>query len=105
MPSKEHTSYYLTPPKNAKVHSKKDYLTIRNETVKYIKEKKVEAWKTKYSFGRRNRVENTFYRIKTIFGRSYVSRKWENQKGKTRLLCHLLNQMTTLGMSKAVKVA
>jgi hypothetical protein len=95
----------IPPPKNARISSKKGKSAARNQTVSYIKEKGIHAWKEKNNFGRRNRVENTFYRIKTIFGRQFLSRTWENQEAETNLMCHLLNRMTFLGMPSAVKIA
>ncbi|AIL13929.1 hypothetical protein IM40_11410 (plasmid) [Candidatus Paracaedimonas acanthamoebae] len=53
--------------------------------------------------GRRNKVENTFYRLKTIFGRKLHSRNWNNQQAETHLICCLLNKMTQAGMPQSVK--
>jgi len=95
----------IPPPLNARVHEKRDDLSQRNKTVKYIKKKGYHAWVSKNNFGRRNRVENTFYRIKTIFGRSFMSRIWKNQNVESKLIANLLNKMTSLGMPKSVKLS
>lgn len=94
----------IPPPKTAMVSSRKEASPQRNTIVTYIKEKGLHAWKAKHNFGRRNRVENTFFRLKTLFGRSFFSRTWANQEKEFHLLCYLLNQMTFLGMPKSVKV-
>jgi transposase len=98
-------NFLIPPPKNARVLSRKGKSAIRNETVSYIREKGIHAWKEKNNFGRRNRVENTSYRIKTIFNRQFMSRIWENQEAETNLMCHLLNQRTSLGMPRSMKIA
>jgi hypothetical protein len=95
----------IPPPKNAKMSCRKTSSLERNKTVQYIKEKGLAAWKYKNDYGRRNRVENTFYRIKTIFGRQFMSRAWKNQEAETNIICHLLNKMTSLGMPSSVKAA
>lgn len=93
----------IPPPANAKV-SCSEVPTVREQTVQYIKDKGYWAWHYKNDFGRRNRVENTFYRLKTIFGRKLFSRNPQNQDAESHLICHLLNQMTELGMPKTVKI-
>ena len=94
----------ISPPKTAMVSSRKEASPQRNQTVTYIKEKGLHAWKAKHHFGRRERVENTFFRPKTLFGRSFLSRTWNNQEKELDLLCYLLNRMTFLGMPKSVKI-
>lgn len=88
----------IPPPINAKESTKKNGSSERNQTISYIKEKGIYAWKTKNNYGRRNRVENTFYRLKTIFGRQFSSRIWDNQEAESKIICDLLNKMTHLGM-------
>ena len=55
----------IPPPSNAVIDQKRGCAYVRNETIEYINEKGIHAWYNKNNFGRRNRVENTFYRIKT----------------------------------------
>ena len=95
----------IPPPPNARVHDKRNDLHQRNKTVQYIRDKGYHAWTNKNNFERRNRVENTFYRIKTIFGRQFMSRIWKNQDTESKLIATLLNQMTSLGMPKSVKAS
>jgi len=79
--------------------------TPRDLNLNYIQNKGIHAWYTKNSYRRREKVENTFYRYKTIIGRRLMSRKWENQNAEMHLGCVILNQMTKLGMPHSVKVA
>ncbi len=94
----------IPPPATAVVSSETDP-TLRDQTVAYIKTKGYLAWFTKNNFGRRLRVENTFYRLKTIFGRKLLSRTMRNQQNEANMICYLLNKMTDLGMPKTVKIA
>lgn len=95
----------LIPPPAIAVVSSTTELTSRDRAVSYIKAKGYWAWFRRNNFGRRARVENTFYRIKAIFGRKLFSRLISNQKAEATMICSLLNKMTTLGMSKTIKVA
>ena len=79
--------------------------STRDQAVKYIQEKGYWAWYYKNNVGRRNRVENTFYRLKTIFGRKLHSRTIPNQDVESQFLCTMLNKMTELGMPKSVRIA
>lgn len=94
----------LVPPPAKAVVSTSEQLTLRDKTVQYIKDKGYWAWYHKNDFGRRNKVENTFYRLKTIFGRKLASRNPKNQDAESHLICHLLNQMTNLEMPKTIKI-
>jgi transposase len=92
----------IPPPRHAVILSANNP-SLRNQTIDYIKKKGYWAWCNKNDYGRRNKVENTFYRLKTIFGRKILSRNWSNQNAETQLICHLLNKMTELGIPKTVK--
>lgn len=94
----------IPPPRNA-VMTSQTSSSHRDKTIAYIKEKEYWAWYYKNDFGRRNRVENTFYRLKTIFGGKLLSRNWNNQDAETKLICNLLNKMTQLGMPQTVKAS
>jgi transposase len=94
----------ILPPHNAKLSKRKDASIERNNTIAYVKEKGIHAWKRNYNYGRRNRVENTFFRLKTLFGRHLVSRTCNNQATESMFLCPLLNKMTLLGMPRSVRI-
>ncbi len=94
----------IPPPSQAVVDNATNPST-RDKAVKYIQEKGYWAWYYKNDVGRRNRVENTFYRLKTIFGRKLHSRTIPNQDVESQFLCTMLNKMTELGMPKSVKIA
>lgn len=94
----------IPPPSQAVINNTAN-LSKRDQAVKYIQEKGYWAWYYKNNVGRRNQVENTFYRLKTIFGRKLHSRAIPNQDAESAFLCTMLNKMTELGMPKSAKVA
>jgi hypothetical protein len=102
---KVHEVHPLIPPPSKSVVSSAIKPTLRDQTIAYIKEKGYWAWYFKNNFGRRNKVENTFYRLKTIFGRKLLTRSWDNQNAETHLICCMLNKMTELGMPQTVKTS
>ncbi|AIF81165.1 Transposase, IS4 family protein [endosymbiont of Acanthamoeba sp. UWC8] len=91
----------IPPPKNAKSSP----ITPRFDTIHYIREKGYHAWYNKNEYGRREIVENAFYRYKSIIGAKLRSRKWDNQDAETLLGCHMLNKMTILGRPQSVKLS
>jgi len=93
----------IPPPLHATLSSSVEP-TLRDQMVDYIQRKGYWAWYHKHNVGRRNKVENTFYRLKTIFGRKLMSRNWTNQDAETHLMCCLLNKMTECGMPKTMKI-
>jgi len=93
----------IRPPAHAVISLETDP-TLRDKTIEYIQKKGYWAWYNKNDFGRREKAENTFYRIKTIFGRKLMSRSWQNQDAETHLICCLLNKMTELGMPQTVTI-
>lgn len=94
----------LIPPSCKAVVVNDQEPNLRDKTVQTIKDKGYWSWHYKTDFGRRNKVENTFYRLKTIFGRKLTFRNPKNQDAESLLICHLLNQMTNLGMPKTIKI-
>ena len=60
------------------------------------------TWKKQSGYHRRSLVETAFYRYKQLFGDKLAARNFENQQTEALLKCHLLNQITSLGMPDSV---
>jgi len=73
----------------------------RDDTVRYIRKHGVGRWKEESGYNRRSLVENSFFRIKTIFWERLRSREFDNQKTEARLRLFILNRMTKVGMPEA----
>nr|WP_039454485.1 hypothetical protein [Candidatus Jidaibacter acanthamoeba] len=84
--------------------TKTAYTQPRSDIINYIKEKGYHVGCYKNKYGRREIVENTIYRYKSIIGTKLRSRKWDNQDAETLLGCHILNIMTNLHMPQSVKL-
>ena len=54
-------------------------------------------WKKESGYHRQARVENTFFRYKTIIGGRIRARHPESQEAEAVMACNILNRMTILG--------
>jgi transposase len=97
----------IRPPNRspAKNGSAKELKTERHQAVSYLQEKGYNAWRVKNNYGRRERVENTFYRFKTSFGSQFLSRDEDNMKNELTIKCHLLNKMFDIGRPISMRVS
>jgi len=92
----------LIPPAG-KLSGKEKMQSSRQNMLRYIHKKGIYAWKNKFKYGRRNLVENTFFRFKEIIGRKFRARNWLNQCAEATLACFVLNQFNKFGMPIALK--
>lgn len=70
----------------------------RDKVVREIKKMGRKNWKVKTGYHKRSLAETAMYRIKTILGGVLRARLFETQAVEALLKCHILNQMTSLGM-------
>lgn len=97
-----------TPPsKNAKVHYDTIESSIKERNAAIIEiaglggdELAKKLWKKLTGYHRRSLVENTMYRIKSLFGGRLRSRSFERQYVESYVKCLVLNKMTRLGLPK-----
>ena len=89
----------IPPKKNAKVSASSH--KERNRNIRSCKRQGRREWIKSKSYNQRNRVENTFFRFKHIFGQSFTARTLQGQRVEMQLRCKLLNSMTKLGMPQS----
>ena len=95
----------IRPPNNTKTIEFNETKTTREEAVDYQQTKGYQAWRVKNDYGRREKVENTFFRYKKSFGSEFLSRDDENMKQETTIKCKLLNKMFEVGRPSSMRVA
>ena len=61
-------------------------------------------WKKESGYHRQGRVENTFFRFKTIIGDRIRARGPDAQKVEARIACNMLNRMTELVRPKSFAI-
>ncbi len=69
----------------------------RDRTIVAVKEMGRRRWKKESGYHRQARVENAFFRYKSIIGDGLRARSPAGQGTEAVLACNLLNQMTDLG--------
>lgn len=95
----------IRPPNRPKTTKGSNSLTERDEAVQYQQKKGYQAWRVKNNYGRREKVENTFFRFKTNFGSQFLSRSCSNMKNEMTIKCQLLNKMFQIGKPISMRVA
>ncbi|MFT7619593.1 MAG: IS5 family transposase [Planctomycetota bacterium] len=93
----------VPPIKNARI--KKGGPENRNETIDRIKEIGRRRWKKEAGYHRQGKVENAFFRYKTIIGGKLRSRSPAAQKTEAMLACNILNRMLELARPQSEKIA
>jgi transposase len=88
----------IRPPNSPHIITFNGEKTAREEAVDYQQTKGYQAWRVKNKYGRREKVENTFFRFKTSFGSQFLSRAEENMQQELIIKCKLLNRMVEIGM-------
>ncbi len=66
-----------------------------------VKEIGRRQWKKESGYHQQARVENTFFRYKTIVGPILRARHPESQRTESIVACNILNRMTGLGMPES----
>ncbi len=94
----------VTPPRKDAVISSRDRPTQRDKHIIMIEEKGRKAWQAISGYNKRNLVENTMFRVKTIFGGKLKSIDTGNQETEFTIKTSLLNKMSSIGMPDAYKV-
>ena len=62
-------------------------------------------WQKESGYRQQGRVENGFFRYKSVLGGNLKARSSDAQKREAMIGCHILNRMAELGKSKSYAVA
>ncbi len=87
----------VPPTKNAAVSRRRPRSTARDRTIRKVKKLGRRKWKKESGYHRQARVENSFFRYKTILGDRLHARTASAQATEVVLACSILNRMTELG--------
>lgn len=89
----------IPPRKNAMLSTSSGNASqFRNWAITQINYHGAKIWKQHTNYHQRSLVENTFFRLKTLFGHDAKNRKFAHQVTELSLRCHILNRFTCLGM-------
>ena len=84
----------IPPVKTATVSRHKPRSSARDRTIRRIARMGRRRWKKEFGYHRQARVENTFFRYKSIIGGRLRARAPHGQMAEALLACNLLNAMT-----------
>ena len=99
--AEEHRARVIVPPlRNARVSTHAP--RARNRSVERIQEVGRRRWKTEVRYHRQGKVENTFFRYKSMIGDRLRSRSPYTQKSEVILTCNILNRMFEHGRPRSV---
>ena len=87
------------------VVSDKGKWTHRDKHVQKILDEDVHKWRRESGYYQQSKVENTFYRYKTILGKKLRARTEESREVETILGCKILNRFLELGRCESILVA
>ena len=95
---------HVVHPRKDAVLSGKEEWTVRDHHVHRIKEDGVFQWRRESGYYQQSKVENTFYRYKTILGRKLRARTERNRQVETILGCNILNKFLENCRCKSILV-
>jgi hypothetical protein len=87
----------VPPAKPAAVSRRRPRASARDHTILRVKEVGRRQWKKEAGYHRQARVENAFFRYKSIIGDRLRARHPGAQATEAAIACNILNRMTELG--------
>ena len=87
----------VPPPKTATVSGRRPRASARDRTITRLKKVGRRRWKKESGYHRQARVENVFFRYKSIIGDRLRARHSRAQEAEAVIACNILNRMTERG--------
>jgi IS5 family transposase len=87
----------VPPTRTAAVSRRRPRSTARDRTIKKVKKIGRRRWKNESGYHRQARVENVFFRYKSMIGDRLRARHPKSQEAEAMIACNILNRMTELG--------
>ena len=95
----------ITPPaRTANVSGRSPRSPARDRTITLVKTLGRRQWKKASGYHRQSRVENAFFRYKSIIGDGLRARSPDGQGSEAVLGCEILNRMTALGRPASYRI-
>ena len=98
------TTVVVPPAKTAKLSRRNPRSSARDGTIRRISKIGRRRWKKEVGYHRQARVENAFFRYKSILGDRLRSRTRAAQAVESVRACNVLNRMTELGRPKSFAI-
>ena len=92
----------IVPPRKTATRSKQS--SARDRTVKRLKKVGRCQWKKESGYHQQARVENTFFRYKSIIGDRLRARHPKSQEAEAVIACNILNRMAEIGRPESFAI-
>jgi len=92
----------IVPPRKTATKSRR--MGARDRTIFRVKKVGRRQWKKESGYHQQARVENTFFRYKSIIGPGLRARHPKSQNVEALIACNILNQMLALGRPESLAV-
>ena len=87
----------VPPVKTARTSRRRPRSPARDQTIRHIQRVGRRQWKKESGYHQQARVENAFFRYKSIIGGRLQARHHDAQQVEAAIACNVLNRMTVLG--------
>jgi IS5 family transposase len=94
----------VPPNKTARVSRRRPRSSARDRTIRKMKKIGRRRWKKEVGYHRQARVENAFFRYKSIIGGSLRARSPGGRVTEAVIACNVLNQMTEVGRPESYSI-
>ena len=94
----------IPPAKTANISGHGPRSPARDRTIQLVKKLGRRRWKKMSGYHRQGRVENTFFRYKSIIGEGLRARSPAGQGSEVVLGCEILNRLTALGRPASYRI-
>ncbi len=94
----------VPPTRAAAVSRRRPRSAARDRTIRKVKRIGRRKWKKELGYHRQARVENVFFRYKSIIGDNLRARHSMAQETEALIACNILNRMTALGRSASYAI-
>ena len=94
----------VPPDKTARVSRRRPRSSARDRTITKIKKIGRRRWQKESAYHRQARVENAFFRYKSIIGGGLHARSPGGRVTEVVIACNVLNQMTERGRPESFSV-
>ena len=94
----------VPPDKTARVSRRRPRSSPRDRTIRKMKKLGRRRWKKAAGYHRQARVENAFFRYKSIIGSGLRARSSGGRVTEAVIACNVLNQMTELGRPESYRI-
>ena len=94
----------VPPNKTARVSRRRPRSSARDRTIKKMKTLGRRRWKKETGYHQQARVENAFFRYKSMIGGGLRARSPGGRATEAVIACNILNQMTELGRPESYRL-